>query len=264
MPSEGQGELNNRVWEEGNYVNWYAGRKLRAAESVILERYRGDLSGRVLELGCGGGRVTGHVIGIAQSVHGLDISPAMVAHCRAVYPEATFSVGDLRNLSGFASGSFEVVLAAMNIIDVLDDPERRELLDEIGRVLTADGLLIMSSHSLAYAPVMAKPYTIETRGSLREFVRSIVHMPLRLRNHRRLAPLERREPGYAILNDDGLNFALLHYYITPTAQARQFQEHGFDLLECIDIDGHTLAEGDSGAVCSELHYVARRAAATSS
>ena len=257
-PLENQEELNNRVWEEGNYVKWYAGHKLRGAERVILDRYRGDLAGRVLELGCGGGRVTGHVIPIASSVHGLDISPAMVAHCRAAYPQATFSQGDLRDLGRFGDGSFEVVLAAMNIIDVLDDPGRRALLDEIHRVLSADGLLIMSSHSLAFVPSMTKPYAVETHGSMREFARSILYMPRRVRNHRRLAPLERREAGYAILNDTGLDFALLHYYITPDEQARQFKQLGFELLECVDIDGGTLAAGDSGSGCSELHYVARR------
>lgn len=182
----------------------------------------------------------------------------MVDHCRSAYPQASFSVGDLRDLSCFDRASFDAVLAPFNVLDVLDDRERRDVLDEIGRVLSPGGLLVMSSHNLAYAPLIERASRIE-RSSLRAFVQSLAHLPRRLRNHRMLAPLQRREPGYSILNDEAHDYALLHYYISPDAQARQLQEHGFALLECLELSGRTLDAGETAARCPELHYVARRA-----
>ena len=88
-------------------------------------------------------------------------------------------------------------------------------------------------------------------------------MPRRVRNHRRLAPLERNESGYAIRNDESHGFALLHYYVCPEMQAKQLVEHAFDPIECLDLDGRDVGPEDRAEHCHELHYVARRANETS-
>lgn len=256
MPGERQAELNTRVWAHEGRVRRFASRKLRAPEALIIQRYRQPLSGRVLELGCGAGRVISHLTGIADSVHGLDVSPAMVAYCRVTYPEASFDVGDLRDLSRFEDDSFEATLATCNVLDVLDDSERRDVFAQIGRILAPDGLLIMSSHNLAFAPSITRAGRIQT-DSLRSLGSSVLKRRRRIVNHRALAPLERRERAYAILNDEALDFALLHYYISADAQERQLEEYGFELIECLDLQGRALAAGDTAPTCPELHYVAR-------
>ena len=85
----------------------------------------------------------------------------------------------------------------------------------------------------------------------------VLRFPLRQRNHRRLAPLERTEPGYAVINDDAHDFQLLHYYIGRDAQAEQLAGHGFSLVECLDLEGHRVDAGDTAEDHVELHYVAR-------
>jgi len=79
-----------------------------------------------------------------------------------------------------------------------------------------------------------------------------------LRNQRRLRPLERHEPAYAILNDSAHEYGLLHYYIDRERQRGQLEACGFELAECLDLDGRTLAAGDDAPGCAELHYLARR------
>src|SRR5919201_3746705 len=101
-----QAQLNADFWARGDHVGFYAHRELRPVEAVLLRRYRDALSGAVLELGCGAGRLTGYVIEIAAKTHGIDISAAMIAHCRATYPGGVFEVGDLHDLSRFADRSF--------------------------------------------------------------------------------------------------------------------------------------------------------------
>ena len=257
LPQDYQAQLNAEFWAGGEQLGFYAQRELRRVELVLLRRYRGALSGTVLELGCGAGRLTGYVIETAAKVHGIDISPAMIAHCRAAYPEGVFEVGDLRDLSHFADRSFDAVLAPYNTLDVLGDDERRRVLGEIARVLVRDGLFIMSSHNRAHAARIGVRARLLI-GSPRRPLASLRHLPRRLRNRRRLMPLERETPDYALRNDEAHDFELLHYYVTSDAQERQLESAGFELLECLDLSGRTIARGGQARACPELHYVARR------
>jgi len=224
---------------------------------MLLVRYREALCGRVLELGCGGGRLSGYLCELARDFHGLDISPLMVAHCSRLYPDGAFELGDLRDLSGYESGAFDVVCASFNVIDVLDDAERRGVLAEIHRMLDRDGLLLMSSHNLAHAPFIPKPTRIDTRNPVRA-ARQLLRIPRRERNRRRLLPFQRQHDGYAILTDEAHEYGILHYYVGRDAQQRQLDDVGFELLECLDLDGRAVPAGELAPLHPELHYAARR------
>ena len=252
-----QARLNAEVWARGNFVKQYADTELRPVETVILERYRGALGGRTLELGCGAGRVTGHLAEIAQSVHGIDVSPSMVAYCRERYPAATFSEGDLRDLSEFQTGSYEAVVAPFNVLDVLGDRDRANVLEEIRRLLVEGGLLVMSSHNQGFAPLVRPPKP-KLVGNPRQVAASIVYLGRRRLNHRRLARMQRTDADHVIINDSAHDYSLLHYYVLRDAQARKLAARGFELLECLDLDGRVVEPGEVAEQCSELHYVARK------
>ncbi|MCW3015740.1 MAG: class SAM-dependent methyltransferase [Solirubrobacterales bacterium] len=249
-----QDQVNRDGWARPKLVADYAHRRLVPVESAVLSRYRQQLSGRVLELGCGAGRVTGYLIDIAEVVHGIDVLPEMVRYCRRTYPGGTFSVGDLRDLSSFRRHSFDAVVAADNVIDVLDDDGRHDVLDQVRGVLATDGLFVMSSHNLAAAPLIRRPTQVGS-PSRRELATNILHLPLRVYNHRRLRSLEHHEPDHAILNDIAHDYSLLHYYIERDTQERQFLEHDFVLIDCLDPDGRTVPRGEHAETCHWLHYV---------
>jgi SAM-dependent methyltransferase len=254
-PQDAQSRANDKLWGQADLVKAYATRDLRPVEVMLLVRYREALSGRVLELGCGAGRLTGYLSEIASSAHGIDISPAMVAYCRRRYPQATFDEGDLRDVGDLEPGAFDVIVASYNVLDVLGDDERSRVLDGIHGVLRPGGLLIMSSHNRANARRRVRD-AFAHRGTI-GLALSILELPRWLVNRRRLVPFERNEPGYAILNDLSQDFAALHYYITRDAEARQLTDHGYELLECLDLDGKRVEAGESARYSSELHYVAR-------
>jgi SAM-dependent methyltransferase len=251
---------NLSVWRDGNFVKHYVSRSLRPAEKMLVSEYRDSLSGSVLELGCGAGRLTGHLIEIGGSVHGIDLSPAMVGYCREHYPSGSFSVGDLRDLSGQEAQSLDAIVATNNVLDILDDAARRSVLREIRRLLVPGGLLWMSSHNRDAIASLKGPGDIRGRNPVRS-AGKLALMPWRVYNRRRLLPLQRFEPGYAIVNDDAHNFRLLHYYISPASQARQLDEEGFALLACRCSDGREISSGDVVTDCVEVHYLARRPAA---
>jgi SAM-dependent methyltransferase len=255
--ADAQRQANDRLWSRKGLIRTYANRTLRPVEVILLVRYRAELSGRVLELGCGGGRVTGYLAEIATTAHGIDISPEMVDYCRRTYPKAIFSEGDLRDVAGLGPGSFDAVVAPNNVIDVLGDAERREVLDGIHHILSPGGLLIMSSHNLASAPRRTDPLHFHYRGIFRTAL-NLVNWPRWELNRRRLQRFERTEPGYSILNDISHDFMALHYYISRDAQERQLAEQGFELIECLDLEGRRVEAGDDAPYCSELQYVAVR------
>jgi SAM-dependent methyltransferase len=259
-----QERVNRRVWERGSYVGDYANRRLAPVEVLLLVRYRDALSRRPLEVGCGAGRVLGYLAELGGEAHGIDISEAMVAHCRAAYPAAHAEVGDLGNVGASVEGTFSAVLAMDNLLDIYDDAERRRVLRELRDLLDPDGVLIFSSHNLdqhsgSMAPRRsARVQELVWKAGARpigEVVRVGARMPQRIRNCRRLAPRERRERDYAIINDAAHDYGLLHYYIGRDAQARQLSECGLALDECLDVEGHPVGPGQPSAA-PWLHYVA--------
>jgi SAM-dependent methyltransferase len=256
------GELSTEFWSQADLVDAYTGAGLRPVEADILERHRVALSGRVLEVGVGAGRLTRHLCAIATDVHGIDISDAMVAATRRACPDATIIRWDLRDLSAHEDGSFDAVVAAFNVIDVLTHDDREVALAGFVRVLAPGGLLVMSSHNRAAASSVVGPgrqlLGHLRAGRMRSAAGGVIRFPRRVANRRRLRPLEHGHPTYAIVNDSAHDYSILHYYISRDAQVTQLADHGFELLESLDLEGGPVETGAAAAGSPELHYVARR------
>ncbi len=248
MP-ENLSDFNIAAWAGGDHVRYYDRTDVKPAEAALLERYRAELAGRVLELGCGAGRVTRALAGLGGAVSALDVSPLMVVACQRNVPEVRAEVGDLRDLSRFDDGAFTALIAADNVLDVLDDSDRRAALSGWARVLDPGGVLVFSSHNRG---------GIRRHPGLARRLRDLRH-PLRsARNRRAARAFEYADDDYAIVNDAAHEHRLAHYYIRQDAQESQLAAAGFDLLECLDADGRPVGPGDSAEHSSELHYAARK------
>jgi SAM-dependent methyltransferase len=250
-----QRAINDARWQDSRRVATYASRTLRPVEVLILVRYRDALRGRILELGSGAGRLTGYLVAIATTVLGLDLSAEMVAFSQAHYPAAQFIRADLRDLSGIETASWDAVVAGYNVIDVLSDGERGGVLDEVHRVLAPGGLFVMSSHNLDAAHRVTESFKVRGRG-VGDAIATLISLPGWVWNRRRMRRFERREPGYAILNDAANDFTALHYYITRDRQEAQLRDHGFEVVEVLDLDGEPVPAGATSS-SPELHYLAR-------
>jgi ubiquinone/menaquinone biosynthesis C-methylase UbiE len=118
----------------------------------------GDVAGlRILDLGCGEG---GYARGLARrgaAVVGVDGSPRLIdvarQRTRADGLDVRFVAANASALDGIGSGEFDVVVAAMSLMDVED---YAGAVAEAHRVLRGGGALVMSiTHPCFSAPVSA-------------------------------------------------------------------------------------------------------------
>lgn len=254
-----QAEINAGLWRRADLVRPYANRVLRPVEVILLVRYRDALGGRVLELGCGAGRLTGYLAELSPHVTATDVSPHMLEAAGQPYPGVRFEQRDLRDLAAFADASFDAIVAGYNLLDVLDDVQRRATLAEVHRMLAPGGLLVFSGHNLEAAWRRRTPWQHILARNPARLALNVATTPRRLRNQARVRPLEHRAADHALLNDESHDFLALHYYVAPDTQVSQLEAAGFTVLERLDIEGDPLAPGDPATHAEEVHYVARRA-----
>jgi SAM-dependent methyltransferase len=127
-----------RLEEDPGHSQWY------------VERFRGmaargeDLDGearmidamasrgsRILDAGCGPGRVGGHLARAGHDVVGVDLDPQLIAAARADHPGPVWLTGDLSELDLPAAGipaGFDVIVCAGNVMTFVAPSTRREIL----------------------------------------------------------------------------------------------------------------------------------------
>ncbi|WP_372669692.1 class I SAM-dependent DNA methyltransferase [Amycolatopsis kentuckyensis] len=97
-------------------------------------------TGQVGDLGCGTGRLTGHLASLGLDVFGVDLSPGMLAVARRAHPELRFEVGSLTALE-LEDGSLAGALAWYSLIHT--PPEQLPaVVAELARVLAPGGRLL--------------------------------------------------------------------------------------------------------------------------
>lgn len=96
---------------------------------------------RVLDAGCGPGRVGGHLASVGHTVVGVDLDPVLIAAAQADHPGATWRVGDLARLDAVpeAVGPFDAIVCAGNVMTFLDPATRRDVLAGFLSRLGSDG-----------------------------------------------------------------------------------------------------------------------------
>jgi SAM-dependent methyltransferase len=86
---------------------------------------------RVLDAGCGQGRVGGHLASVGHDVVGVDVDPVLIAAAEDQHPAARWLVGDLAELDLPARGvaePFDAIVCAGNVVTFLAPSTRREVL----------------------------------------------------------------------------------------------------------------------------------------
>lgn len=101
---------------------------------------------RILDAGCGPGRVGGHLHQQGHDVVGVDVDPVLIAAAQADHPGPTWLVADLAELDLPAIGveaSFEAIVSAGNVMTFLAPTTRVEVLTRLRKHLSATGRLVV-------------------------------------------------------------------------------------------------------------------------
>lgn len=109
-----------------------------AETNLVIERALGDHFATLLEVGCGEGHQTEHLLTLADHVTGIDVSATAVARAQtrlaAFAGECEFAAGDIYAMPWIDEvGRFELVTACEVIYYMSDMPKFLATMDRLGR-----------------------------------------------------------------------------------------------------------------------------------
>ena len=101
---------------------------------------------RILDAGCGPGRLDGFLHELGHTVVGIDVDPGLIEAAEQDHPGPTYVVGDLAEMDLPAQGieaNFDVIVSAGNVVGFLAASTREEVLRRIAKHLAPEGRAII-------------------------------------------------------------------------------------------------------------------------
>jgi SAM-dependent methyltransferase len=115
-----------------------------SGEARFIDAMLGRQS-RVLDAGCGPGRVGGHLARAGHDVVGVDIDPVLIAAAEHDHPGPTWLVADLAEVDLREMGieeAFDVAVCAGNVMTFLDPDTRQPVLHRLAAHLRVGGRIV--------------------------------------------------------------------------------------------------------------------------
>ena len=147
MDSENLWEAKNRA-EPGHSARYVARFAALRADGVDVDgeaRMADALltrSGRILDAGCGMGRIGGELARRGHRVVGVDLDPELVAAARKDHPDVDWRLGDLGTLS-LPGETFDLIVCAGNVLTFLIPGTAPAVLAHFREHLAQDGRVVV-------------------------------------------------------------------------------------------------------------------------
>ncbi|MFC0672965.1 class I SAM-dependent DNA methyltransferase [Brachybacterium hainanense] len=142
----------SHLWDEVRRANpghsrAYAERWVRMAaegrdldgEARLVDAMAGRAA-RILDAGCGTGRVGGYLLGRGHDVTGVDLDEVLIEVARSDHPAGRWRVGDLAT-ADLGTG-YDLVVCAGQVLTFLDPASRPAVASNLAGALAADGRLV--------------------------------------------------------------------------------------------------------------------------
>lgn len=132
------------------------------AEADRVEAVLGGRPGRVLDAGCGTGRVAVELARRGTEVVGVDLDASMLAVARREAPAITWVEADLAHLDDVDLGDpFDLVVCAGNVVPLLADGTEAAAVAAMATVLRPGGALLCGfGLDVAHLPLDHVPVTL--------------------------------------------------------------------------------------------------------
>lgn len=153
-----QDDLQDNLWlrrieENPGHSRWYiqrfrdmAARGDDLAGEARLIDAMVPRGARILDAGCGTGRVGGRLAAAGHQVVGVDLDPELVAEARATHPGPTWLVGDLSQLdvsSPENAAGFDAIVCAGNVMAFVAPSTRQGILRRFRAHLADHGRVVV-------------------------------------------------------------------------------------------------------------------------
>lgn len=129
------------IWYAERFRQMAAAGKDLAGEARFVDAMA-PRNARILDAGCGPGRLTPALLAAGHEVVGVDVDPYLIQVAKVDHPGATYLVADLAELDLPAAGideGFDVIICAGNVIGFLAPATRVETLRLLGAHLREQG-----------------------------------------------------------------------------------------------------------------------------
>lgn len=142
-----------KVTADPGHSDWYVERfraMARAGDDIVGEARLVDAmvprGARILDAGCGPGRVGGYLHEAGHQVVGVDVDPKLIAAAEEDHPGPRWIVGDLAELDLAAHGvtePFDVIVCAGNVMTFLAPSTRGQVLKRFRAHLAGHGRAVV-------------------------------------------------------------------------------------------------------------------------
>ena len=142
-----------KVEADPGHSQWYIERfrtLARDGEDIVGEARLIDAmaarGARILDAGCGPGRIGGYLAAAGHDVVGVDVDPALIAAAEEDHPGPRWLVGDLAELDLPARGipaPFDLIVSAGNVMTFVAPSTRVQVLSRLRAHLADDGRVVI-------------------------------------------------------------------------------------------------------------------------
>lgn len=142
-------------------------------DRAVIESWAAAAAGRLLDVGSGIGRWTGHLARLGHAVEGLEPVDRLIGLARTTYPSVTFHHGSTDDLIG-SEQRWDGILAWYSLIH-LGPGELRQALAILRAVLQDGGSLLMSFFSGPRRESFDHPITTAYRWPMAELICTVTN-----------------------------------------------------------------------------------------
>ena len=142
-----------KVEADPNHSHWYVQRFRAMAESgkdlhgeARLIDAMAERGARILDAGCGPGRVGGELARLGHRVVGVDVDPVLIQAAAEDYPDAAWFTQDLAELDLASVGEnepFDLIVAAGNLMAFLAPSTRGLVLSNLADAHAPEGRMVL-------------------------------------------------------------------------------------------------------------------------